>query len=82
MPDKPIYERLEGESPRAFAAFVIYRNMGVKRSLDKVQVALSNAETKSENDNATNQQQTSNKKRANGQIGGWSASELGRSRLG
>lgn len=36
MPDKPIYEKLEEETAKAYDAFCIYRNMGVSRSVDRV----------------------------------------------
>lgn len=34
--DRPIWERLDGETPRAYDRFCIYRDMGVQRSIDGV----------------------------------------------
>lgn len=36
MSDRPIYERLENETPKAWEAFCIYRNMGRSRTLERV----------------------------------------------
>jgi hypothetical protein len=36
LPKRASYERLEGESKKAFEAFVEYRNMGLDRSIAKV----------------------------------------------
>lgn len=37
---RQIYDRLPDESSKAFSAFVIYRDMGVNRNVEKVQEAL------------------------------------------
>lgn len=36
MSKRPIYERLEGESAKAFEGFVAYRDMGITRSIREV----------------------------------------------
>lgn len=36
MPDKPIYEKLETETQKAYEAFCMYRDMGSSRSIDRV----------------------------------------------
>jgi hypothetical protein len=36
MSDRPIYEQLHDETPRAWEAFRVYRDMGVQRSQEKV----------------------------------------------
>lgn len=36
MSDRPIYEKLENETPKAWEAFCIYRNMGHNRTFERV----------------------------------------------
>lgn len=36
MTDKPIYEKLESETQKAYEAFCVYRDMGISRSLERV----------------------------------------------
>jgi len=41
MADEPIYQKLTTETAKAYEAFSIYRDMGVRRSLEKVAQSLS-----------------------------------------
>jgi hypothetical protein len=48
MIEKPIYEKLESETQKAYEAFCIYRDMGLSRSIERVRQQLGVAATRLE----------------------------------